>query len=66
LPLGVSKVMTPSIMINNLTSRRVRQNLFQGKVALGLDDRFYLVWNGFDQVFKGFRANHFPAAFHRA
>jgi hypothetical protein len=39
--------MTPSIIINNLTSRRVGQILFQGKVALGLIDRLYLVWNGF-------------------
>jgi hypothetical protein len=57
--------MTPSIRINNLTSRRVRQILFQGKVALGLDDRFYLVWNGFDQVFQGFRANQFPAGIYK-
>jgi hypothetical protein len=56
--------MTPSIIINNLTSRRVVQILLQGKVALGLSDRFGLVWNGFEQVFQGFRANHFLAGFH--
>ena len=56
--------MTPSIMINNLTSRRVGQILFQGKVAFGLNDRFDLVWNEFNQVFQGFRANHFPSGFH--
>jgi hypothetical protein len=56
--------MTPSIMINNLTSRRVGEILFQGKVALGLNDRFDLVWNGLDLVFKGFRANAFPAGFY--
>jgi hypothetical protein len=52
-------------MINNLTSRRVGEILFQGKVALGLNARFDLVWNGLDLVFQGFRANHFPAGFHR-
>jgi hypothetical protein len=24
-----------------------------------------LVWNGLDQVFQGFRANHFPAGIYR-
>jgi hypothetical protein len=57
--------MTPCIMINNQKSRKVRQILFQGKVALGLDDRFDLVWNGSEQVFQGFRANHFPAGIYR-
>ncbi len=51
--------MTPSIMINNLTSRRVGAILFQGKVSLGLNDRFDLVWNEKDLVFQGF-----PAGFH--
>jgi hypothetical protein len=51
-------------MVNNLTSRWVAQILFQGEVALGLNDRFDLVWNGFDQVFQGFRANHLPTGFH--
>jgi hypothetical protein len=56
--------MTPSIMINNLTSRRVGETLFQGKVTFGFNDRFDLVWNGLDLVFKGFRANAFPAGFY--
>jgi hypothetical protein len=54
--------MTPSIMINNLTSKRVGQILFHGNAALGLNGTFDLVWNGFDQAFQGFRANHFPQA----
>jgi hypothetical protein len=33
------------------------------KVALGLDDRFDLVWNGLDQVFQGFRVS--PAGIYR-
>jgi hypothetical protein len=49
--------MTPSIMLNNLTSRRVGEILFQRKGALGLNDRYDLVWNGLDLVFQGFRAN---------
>jgi hypothetical protein len=51
-------------MVNNITSIRVGQILLQGKLALGLSDRFDLVWNGLDQVFQGLRANHFLACFH--
>jgi hypothetical protein len=51
-------------MINNLTSRRVGEILFQRKEALGLNYRFDLVWNRLDMVFQGFRANHFPTGFH--
>ncbi len=51
-------------MINNYSSRRVGQILFQGKEALGINDRFDLVWNWLDKVFQGFRANHFLTGFH--
>jgi hypothetical protein len=51
----VAKVMTPGLMINNYTSRRVGQILFQRKVVPGFYERFDLCLEWIGSGFPGFQ-----------